>query len=226
MALALSTRRPQERGSKPLLAARRIDIAGALEHLRGAHPGFAGLVKTAPACPFRRKTDYFPALCRAILAQQISSAAARTVTAKFRGLFARNKPTPEGLLALSAETLRSAGIGPQRQTYLRALAQAHVDGTLPRVGWQRLSDEEVVAALTLVKGIGKWTAEMFLIFVLARPNVWPVDDLGIQYGAMHVLGMKKRPTKGQLERLGRKLEPHRSVASWYLWRASEMRKKG
>lgn len=197
----------------------------AVEFLCGAHRGLAQFIATAPPCPFKKRRDYFPALCRAILAQQVSTAAARTVTARFRASFPRSLPTPQVLATLPAETLQACGIGPQKQGFLRALAIAHLDGTLPDKGWHRLSDEDVVERLTAVKGIGRWTAEMFLIFVLARPNVWPVDDLGIQYGAQVLLGTKKRPSRAALERLGRKFHPHRSLASWYLWRLSETRGK-
>jgi DNA-3-methyladenine glycosylase II len=195
------------------------DWSEATAYLCKVEPRFRAFVERAGPCTLSPRRDYFHALCGSIVSQQISTAAARTVMARFRALFPRQVPTPEALLELSTDTLREAGIGPQRQSYLRALAQAHVDGTLPKTGWHRMTDDEVLHRLTKVKGIGHWTAEMFLMFVLCRPDVLPVDDLGLQVGAAKLINhSEKKLTPKQIHALGEPWRPYRTIASWYLWK--------
>jgi DNA-3-methyladenine glycosylase II len=129
------------------------------------------------------------------------------------------QPTPLGLAALSDEQLRSAGISRQKAAYLRDLCRKVGCGDVPLDDIDALPDEAVIAALTKVKGIGRWTAEMFLIFRLQRPDVLPLDDLGIVNAVRKAYGLRKRPKPDRIRKLGEAWKPYRSIASWYLWRS-------
>ena len=178
----------------------------------------AKVIRRVGPCRLTPGKDYFAALCRAIVAQQISGAAARTVIGNFRGLFPRRRETPAAVLKLDDATLRSVGLSRQKLTYIRSLAEAFDSGAVPVRRFPRMSDEEIIASLVPIKGIGRWTAEMFLIFVLNRPDVFPVDDLGVQEGARRLLGLKERPKPKELMPYGERWRPWRTVATWYLWR--------
>ena len=134
-------------------------------------------------------------------------------------LIASGELTPEALAALSDEQLRSAGISRQKGGYLRDLCDKVMSGVVPLDDLEHLADEQVIEALTKIKGIGRWSAEMFLMFRLHRPDVLPVGDLGIMNAVMKVYRMRKKPTPERLRRLGEAWRPYRSVASWYLWRS-------
>jgi DNA-3-methyladenine glycosylase II len=190
-------------------------------------PRLGEVMRRAGPCTIKPRNDYFIALCQAILAQQISSKAAKTVWARFTSLFPAGVVEPRRLVELDVETLRTAGIGPQRQGYIKALATAVLDGSLPQDGggedggeggWGGLTDAEVMRKLTHIRGVGRWTAEMFLMFVLCREDVFPVDDLGLQTAAARLLGREGKIKGKELEKLGEKWRPYRTVASWYLWR--------
>jgi DNA-3-methyladenine glycosylase II len=165
------------------------------------------------------RKDYFVALCEAIVSQQLSTKAAATIYRRFRELFPRKRPTPEVVLTLTDEQLRSVGLSNQKLGYMRDLARKFADGTVPRRGIARMTDEEIIAALTQVKGVGVWTAQMFLIFVLGRPDVWPTDDLGIRRAVQINFGYDEMPLNGELIKVAEPWRPFRSVASWYLWRS-------
>lgn len=174
----------------------------------------------------RRRRDYFVALSQAIVSQQLAVKAAATIFARFRRLFPRSRPTPEALLKLSLEALRGAGLSGQKSSYLRDLAHHFSTGEIPARRITRMTDEEVIAALTRVKGVGVWTAEMFLIFVLNRPDVWPVDDLGVRKAAQRLFGLPALPDAKTLNRLAEPWRPYRTVAAWYLWRSLENKPMG
>jgi DNA-3-methyladenine glycosylase II len=166
----------------------------------------------------RARRPHFAELVRAVCYQQLAGAAARAIHGRLEARF-DGPPTPEAVLALPVRTLRSVGLSASKAATIRDLA-AHVvagDVRLDRVG--RRSDEQIVGELTLVRGIGRWTAEMFLIFQLGRLDVWPVDDFGVRkgYGVVHRLSAP--PTARELEPLGGPYRPYRSVAAWYCWRA-------
>lgn len=134
-------------------------------------------------------------------------------------LLANGELTPQALAALSDEQLRSAGISRQKGGYLRDLCDKVMAGVVPLDDLERMEDEQVIEALTKIKGIGRWSAEMFLMFRLHRPDVLPLGDLGITNAVMKVYRMRKKPTPERLRRLGEAWRPYRSVASWYLWRS-------
>lgn len=164
--------------------------------------------------------DPFPALVRTITAQQISTKAAATIHGRLVALMPGGV-TPEALLALSDEQLRGAGLSRQKTAYLRDLASKVTSGDLPVHSLHELTDDEVIQAIVKVKGLGRWSAEMFLMFRLQRPDVLPVDDLGIVTAIQRLYGLRKRPKADRIKKIGEAWRPYRTVACWYLWRSLE-----
>ncbi|HRX83467.1 MAG TPA: DNA-3-methyladenine glycosylase 2 family protein [Phycisphaerae bacterium] len=200
--------------------ARKVDPhAPALRHLRRADARLGALIKSIGPCALAPSSRYYFALCEAIVSQQLAVKAAATIFARFRKLFPRGTPTPPRTLELSDAQFASAGISPQKRGYLRDLARNFVDGEIPVRRLARMSDDEVIAALTRVKGIGEWTAHMFLIFVLGRPDVWPTGDLGIRRALQINYDLAEKPVDGALTAIAEPWRPYRSVAAWYLWQS-------
>lgn len=164
--------------------------------------------------------DPFPALVRTITAQQISTKAAATIHGRLVALMPGGVH-PEALLALSDDQLRQAGMSRQKAAYLRDLAAKVTSGELPVHSLHELTDEEVIEAIVKVKGLGRWSAEMFLMFRLRRPDVLPVDDLGIVTAIQRLYGLRKRPKPDRIRKIGEAWRPYRTVACWYLWRSLE-----
>jgi DNA-3-methyladenine glycosylase II len=164
-----------------------------------------------------RPSDPYGALLRAIVGQQLSVKAARTIYERFTGLFDGRTPTPEDLLEVDADTLRAAGLSRAKATYVRSLAEHVISGELELDRLDELSDEEVTAELVAVKGLGQWTADMFLIFHLGRPDVLPVGDLGVRRAIERLYGFEALPSAAEMEALGERWRPYRSLASLYLW---------
>lgn len=191
-------------------------------HLSRVDPVLAEIIRRVGPCTLSPRKDHFGALCQSILNQQISTAAARTVWERFRKLCPTRRPTPANVSMLSEETLRSAGLSRQKATYIHSLSAAFVSGAIPTRRWAAMTDEEVVQALIPVKGIGRWTAEMFLIFVLNRTDLLPVDDLGLCNQARRHYKLKKYPDAKRMKKLAVKWQPYRSIATWYLWRAGTL----
>jgi len=218
--LELEGYRPRRR-EKPL----RVDAAQALLHLRGVDKKFSRLIdQVGPYRARREKTkDVFDALCRAIVHQQLSGKAAATIWGRFVALFGDEAPSASQTLQLSPRTLRAAGLSENKVLSVLDLAR-HVDeGRVPKLAQlTRMADEEVIEALTVVRGVGRWTAEMFLIFRLGRGDVLALDDLGIQKGLSRLLGSDDLPSKAELAAWAERFKPHRSVASYFLWRAAEL----
>src|SRR6266446_5020123 len=171
----------------------------------------------APAISIRP----FDALAESIAYQQLSGKAAATIFGRVRALYPKRKRLdPEQLLATPDETLRASGLSRAKTAALKDLAAKTIDGTVPSSrALLRMSDDEIIARLTQVRGIGRWTVEMLLLFDLGRPDVWPVDDYGVRKGFAKTFGRRKLPTPKQLMNIGEKWRPHRSVAAWYFWRA-------
>jgi DNA-3-methyladenine glycosylase II len=169
----------------------------------------------------------FDALAESIAYQQLSGKAAATIFGRVRALYPKRKwLDPVQLLATPDETLRAAGLSRAKTAALKDLAAKTIDGTVPSgralIG---MSDDEIVARLTTVRGIGRWTVEMLLLFDLGRPDVWPVDDYGVRKGFAKTFGRRKLPTSKQLMKFGEKWRPYRSVAAWYFWRALDQPEK-
>jgi DNA-3-methyladenine glycosylase II len=168
--------------------------------------------------------DPFSALVRTITAQQISTKAAATIHGRLVALMPGGVATPEALLAVSDEQLRQSGLSRQKSTYLRDLGQKVTSGELPIHTLADLTDEEVIQAIVKVKGLGRWSAEMFLMFRLRRPDVLPVDDLGIVTAIRRLYRLRKKPRPDRIHKIGEAWRPYRTVACWYLWRSLENQK--
>lgn len=170
----------------------------------------------------RARGTTFQALARAILFQQVSGAAGTAIYQRLVALFPGQRfPRPEQLAALSPETLRAVGVSRQKASYLLDLASRLADGSLSPRRLSRLTDEEVLRELTAVRGIGEWTAQIFLMFTLHRPDVLPVGDLGLRRGMQILFDLDEPPDRDRMERLAEPWRPFRSAASWYLWRVSD-----
>ena len=163
----------------------------------------------------------FDALAESIAYQQLSGKAAATIFGRVRALYPKRKwLDPEQLLATPDQTLRAAGLSRAKTAALKDLAAKTIDGTVPSGrALIRMTDDEIIARLTTVRGIGRWTVEMLLLFDLGRPDVWPVDDYGVRKGFARTFRRRKLPTPKQLMKFGEKWRPYRSAAAWYFWRA-------
>src|SRR5438034_909569 len=163
----------------------------------------------------------FDALAESIAYQQLSGKAAATIWKRVRALYPRRKYLdPKGILETLDETLRGAGLSRNKIAAIKDLAAKTIDGTVPSArALAKMSDEEIIGRLIAVRGIGRWTVEMLLLFDLGRPDVWPVDDYGVRKGFAKTFGKRKLPKPKQLMKFGEKWRPHRSVAAWYFWRA-------
>jgi DNA-3-methyladenine glycosylase II len=170
-------------------------------------------------CTLRHDPDGFSVLVRSIISQQISTRAARAIGARLRDTLAPEPLCPRAILAASDETLRSAGLSGSKVRSLRDLAQKVESGEVPLAELPDLPDEEVIARLLPVRGIGLWTAEMFLIFSLGRMDVLPVADYGLRAGVQRVYELAELPTRASLTVLAEPWRPYRSVATWYIWRS-------
>ena len=164
--------------------------------------------------------DPFPALVRTITAQQISTKAAATIHGRLVG-FMLDGVTPDALLSLTDAQFRQAGLSRQKIVYLRDLALKAQNGELPLHSLHELDDEAVIDAIVKVKGLGRWSAEMFLMFRLRRPDVLPVGDLGIVTAIQRLYGLRKKPNPARILKIGETWRPYRTVACWYLWRSLE-----
>jgi len=192
----------------------------AAEELAQADSVMAGLIVRIGPCQLGlpKRNHYFASLVEAIIYQQLAGKAAAAILARFRTLYSgRRFPAADVIQATPDERLRAAGLSPQKISYIRDLCSRVLDGSLPLRRISSMSDEKVIRHLTQVKGIGRWTAEMFLIFCLRRPDILPMNDLGILKAVRKAYGFRRIPSARTLERLGRKWQPYRSVASWYLW---------
>src|SRR6266487_2663823 len=200
-----------------------MDHEQAHQHLAATDPRLAALIAQSlrynikPALSIRP----FDALAESIAYQQLSGKAAATIFGRVRALYPKRKwLDPEQLLATPDETLRAAGLSRAKTAALKDLAAKTIDGTVPAGrALIRMSDDEIITRLTAVRGIGRWTVEMLLLFDLGRPDVWPVDDYGVRKGFAKTFGRRKLPTPKQLSKFGERWRPYRSVAAWYFWRA-------
>jgi DNA-3-methyladenine glycosylase II len=198
--------------------------SAAERHLRRADPVLAKIIGRVGHCTIVPRRDYFNLLCVSIFNQQISTKIATILYNRFRDQFPRRRPTPprvRAFLLKNEELARKCGVSRQKRGYLLDLSQKFIDRQIPVRRFAKMSDEQVIESLTQVKGIGRWTAEMFLMFVLNRPDVLPVDDLGLQEAAKRAFGLSDRPKARQFIELAEPWRPWRTVASWYLWRGME-----
>jgi DNA-3-methyladenine glycosylase II len=174
--------------------------------------------RTGPFRLTKPTSDNFAALAESILYQQLAGAAAAAIHRRFVALFDGDL-SPEAVLALPEERLRAAGLSGSKAASIRDLAAKVVDGTVPLEHISRLADEQIIERLSVVRGIGRWTAEMFLIFQLRRLDVWPVDDLGVRKGYSLAYGLRELLKPTELQGEGERFRPYRTVVAWYCWRA-------
>lgn len=201
----------------------RFSAAAAYRSLREADPVIAALIKTHGPYRPRPSGDPYAQLVRAIMYQQLAGPAAAAIMRRFFLLHGDEDqtPTPKQILRTSDKRFRGAGVSRQKTGYLRDLA-LHIDsGSLDFDGIDALSDAEVIERLTAVKGIGEWTAHMFLMFQMGRPDVLPVGDLGVRKGMRIAYRLRQEPTPKRALKIGAKWAPYRSVASWYMWRVAD-----
>lgn len=210
------------RSAKPTPAQRRTATAlDAIRHLSRADGRLAGIIRQiGPYRPIITR-DPFRALAGAIVHQQVSMAAAATMLARLQGLCTAGRLTPQAILALSDQQMLSAGMSRQKRRYLRDLSEHFASGRLSSRKLRSWDDERVLEEVTQVLGVGRWTAEMLLIFCLERPDVWPIDDLGIQKALQKLLGRAEPPPRAEAIEVAEPWRPYRSYATWYLWRSLE-----
>jgi DNA-3-methyladenine glycosylase II len=201
------------------------DPAEAVRRLAASDPPLARLMERAGpfALQLRPLQSPFEALARNIVYQQLHGAAAAAIHARLLALFGGRKLRPAEVLAAADEDLRGAGLSASKLAALRDLAAKSLDGTVPTLArLRRMPDDEIVERLTQVRGIGRWTVEMLLIFGLGRPDVLPTGDFAVRKGFALTYGLAESPKPKELEAYGERWRPYRSVASWYMWRAVEL----
>ncbi|HXM88884.1 MAG TPA: DNA-3-methyladenine glycosylase [Candidatus Acidoferrum sp.] len=206
------------------MASHKVDYARkARIHLSKADPILARIIAEVGPLGIQPRRERFQALARAIIFQQLAGAAANAIYGRFVALFPDAEfPTPEQVLAKTDAELRAVGLSEKKALYIKDLA-AHIrDGKLDFHRFHRMTDEEIIEHLIMVKGIGRWTAEMFLMFNLGRPDVMPADDLGVQNAIKRHYRMRKRPNRKRLMKHAERWRPYRTAAAWYLWRSLDI----
>jgi DNA-3-methyladenine glycosylase II len=198
--------------SEDLFAAASAELAERSLEMRRLYEQVGPCVLRAP------QGDNFAALARSIVFQQLTGKAANTIWGRVAALLG-GAPTPQNVLSTTEEQLRAAGLSRNKAASIRDLAMKAGDGSVPLTGFDELSDDEIVVRLSAVRGIGVWTAEMFLIFQLRRLDVWPIGDLGVRKGYARAFELSAPPGPKELEPLGDAFRPFRTVAAWYCWRA-------
>jgi len=193
----------------------------AVIHLKKSDPVLRAIIERVGPCRMEFGPAEFSSLAEAIVYQQLNGKAAVTIFKRFAAL--TGDLTPEGILKLSDDQLRGVGLSKQKSAYLKDLAAKTASGLLDFSCLPKLSDEEVIKHLTQVKGIGVWTAHMFLIFSLRRPNVLPTGDYGVQVAVKKHYKKRKLPKPKDMEKIARAWEPYRSVACWYMWRSLDIK---
>lgn len=196
----------------------------AINHLKSVDPVMADVIAKVGRCTLLPRTEWthFDALVRSIVYQQLSGKAAATIHGRVLALIGDGAAAPARIVATSHENLRSAGLSNAKAKYVRNLAEHVLDGSLPVESLHELGDDEIIAALIQVKGIGRWSAQMFLMFRLGRPDILPELDLGVQKGIQKAYRLRKLPTPKQVSARGAKWAPYRTVAAWYMWRVLEV----
>jgi DNA-3-methyladenine glycosylase II len=194
-------------------------FAKAQRHLARRDPVLKRLIRAIGPCTLRVDPDHFRVLVESIVSQQISTKAADSIFARLEQLLSSTGITPAGLLAQSETALRGVGLSSGKQRALRDLAEKVQSGTVAFAGLASLDDEDVIRHLLPVRGIGRWTAEMFLIFSLGRPDVLPVGDFGFRAGVQATCGLEELPDKQRLLEMAEPWRPYRSIATWYFWRS-------
>lgn len=201
-----------------------IEIENGISHIYNNDKKLATIIDAAGPCNLKPKQDYYHALLRSIVSQQLSTVVAGAITERIFSFF-NYKPLPEDIISTSDQKLRSLGLSWAKVRYIKDLSQKIIIKEMHFRGLKKMSDEEIINELTKVKGVGVWTVQMFLIFTLGRLDVLPVNDLGIRRAAKLNYGLRKLPSEERLKKLSKKngWDPYKSIASWYLWRSIDMK---
>jgi DNA-3-methyladenine glycosylase II len=203
------------------MSSRKEDLAEASKHLAACDPVMKRVIRRVGPCRLRRRRNHFAMLVRSVVSQQISTAAARTIQGRLEDRLAPAKITSESIAALKLPQLRSVGLSRQKAGYLRDLAKRTNEGQLQFSRFSKMSDENIIEELVQVKGIGRWTAEMLLIFSLGRLDILPCEDLGVRKAIRNLYELKEMPNRNECEEIGQPWHPYASIASWYCWRSLE-----
>lgn len=197
----------------------KIVLEQAATHLARVDPTLKPIIERAGLCTIQPHTDYYKSLADSIIGQQLSVKAAASIRTRFYDMFGGRLPTPEAILTRSIDELQEVGLSKAKATYVRDLAQHIVDGKITFDDIESKSNEAIIKILTDVKGIGEWTAHMFLMFCMGRTDVLPVGDLGIRSGVKNLYNLDGLPTLVQITNIAAKnsWHPYESVASWYVW---------
>ena len=203
------------------IADRRVWNAG-VRHLRECDRVLAVVIaRTKHIDDMEWHRDYYGSIVQSIIYQQISGAAGASIVRRFKALYRGKLPTPKQFLSTKEKKVRSAGISPQKYSYLVDLCQRILDGRLELKKFDRMDNEKIIEELDEVRGIGRWTAEMFLMFSLNRPDVVPYDDLGLQKAVQRAYGLRTRPSREKFARIAEPWQPYGTIASLYLWRSMD-----
>lgn len=190
--------------------------------LSDADPVMASLIKRIGVCHLRPRRDYFATLCDSVISQQLSPAAAATIYERFIRLYAARRPTPRAVARTRMARLRAVGLSPQKAAYVQHLALGFLKGTIRPRRFAHQDNDAIIETLSSIHGIGRWTAEMFLIFALNRLDVLPVGDLGIQKAVKRWYMLRHLPGPDKLRAVGRRWAPHETLACWYLWQSARL----
>ena len=193
--------------------------AAACRHLANADPVMRRIIARVGPCTLKRYPRCFVTLCDSIVSQQLSSRVAEVIFKRFEALYPLGRPTPHRVAATPVPRLRTAGLSGQKARYLKELARGFISGKIRPHRFARQSNENIIETLTAIHGIGRWTAEMFLMFSLNRLDVLPVDDLGIQKAIRRWYGFRRLPAAVTMRKVSRPWHPYETVACWYLWRS-------
>lgn len=193
-----------------------------VDHLRRVDVRLARIIEHVGPCTLRPRYQIYRSLFRAVLYQQLAGKAAAAIERRVCALFGGHIPAPDDFLRVADGSLLQAGLSRQKLSYLRDLAAGFAAGRLRPHTLARLADEEVVAAVTTVRGIGVWTAHMLLIFSLGRPDVLPVGDYGVRKGMQRLYRLRHLPDPPTMERLAAPWRPYRTIGSWYIWRSTDV----
>ena len=196
-------------------------VKAAAKHLAEHDPILAPVIASAGSCTIRPHTNYYQELVDSIISQQLSVKAAAAIEQRFRDMFGGRFPAPKEILTKSLDELRAIGFSYAKGRYVQDLAQKIIDDVVKFDQLDAMTNEEVVAELTVVKGIGEWTAHMFLMFCMGRSDVLPTGDLGIKNGMQNLYGLKQPPTPEKMHTIAKKnhWHPYESIASWYVWQS-------
>lgn len=196
--------------------------ANAISYLREKDPTLASIIDQIALPIWSPRENYYRSLVSSIISQQLSTRVAEVIFARFEALFTDKQITPVETLELEDLAIRGTGISNSKVQYIKNIARYAIDSSKVFEQFDQMSDEEIITELVQIKGVGRWTAEMFLIFTMGQPDVFSMGDLGLRRAVQKLYNIKKEPTQKQLERISKKWKPYRSVASRYLWKSLEL----